>query len=116
MMRQFVYGTIAVMFLAGCVTIGSVEKDLSKIDYNDGVNAKEAVVIAQKNLISGEARGDFLLSVVTVESQDTSWQIIFAPKNLNMFNDRRSSRYIVEVDRANGAVLKAAVVDNSTRR
>ena len=52
-MKKIICLVISLIMICGCVTLqsGSVKQKMSKIDYSDGINKEEAIVIAQDHIL-----------------------------------------------------------------
>ncbi|MBN2119540.1 MAG: hypothetical protein JW734_00615 [Candidatus Omnitrophica bacterium] len=76
-MRKLIYLLVLVVVLNGCVTIG-VNRAYKNVDYLDGVDKEEAIVIAKKNLLEGECKDKCQVNKFSVRQDDDFWEILFA--------------------------------------
>ncbi|MDP2654477.1 MAG: hypothetical protein Q8Q08_10670 [Candidatus Omnitrophota bacterium] len=56
------------LFLLGCATIGSIEKNYAKINYSDGIKEEEAILIAKHNLINSDSKNSFRVITPRLEN------------------------------------------------
>lgn len=94
---------------AGCAGLSAIEKGYAGIDYSDGIDSREAVYVAQKNLMSVPEKKDYKLSPVhmprnrIVGEYPDYWFLEFYPKAI----ERNFWRYLVVVDKRTGKVRAA---------
>jgi hypothetical protein len=94
------------LLVAGCATIGGVNKQYERIEYSDGVNKKEAVAIALKHLISTEHKNNYLLSGRKIKKEEDTWGVAFLFDPKSSFNKTYFQTYYrVYIDIASGQVI-----------
>ena len=92
------------VLLMGCASMTSIEKNYSILDTSDGVNMKEAVVIAQKYCLDKvECNGDVRLSTPRISDQSNEWAVEFWSKNVLALDHA----YVVVVDKKSGEIVEA---------
>lgn len=70
--------------LSGCVTTNSVQRQAEKINYNDGVNQKEAIAIARMALINSKLHDDYHLWAANVyDNRVGYWRVVFLSFHFN---------------------------------
>ncbi|MBF0522508.1 MAG: hypothetical protein HQL24_05560 [Candidatus Omnitrophica bacterium] len=85
------------ILLAGCSTIQSINKNVSSIDFSDGISEKEAKIIAQKKMLDLEKKG-YLLSLPEAETRKNYWKVVFSSLEMN------KDYFIVNVKKDTGEV------------
>lgn len=83
---------LAVIFLAGCVTLNSVKKDLGEVNYSDGINQKEAIAIARMAMINSKLNNDYQLWACTINDFGDYWKVGF----LSLYFNKHECILIIE--------------------
>ena len=92
--------------MSGCATANSINKGYGKIKYKDGVNKKEALLIAKKCLIESPVKGKYrIINPSILNNGDTyphpnHWFISFNNKPFTP-----DSMFLVVVDKRNGEIV-----------
>lgn len=124
-----IFFLLAVGLLCGCTTISGLERRYSRVSFEDGIDAQEARVIAQKEYLKLDSYRDYKVGSATIYDSDNvltlnrdknpfvddehiyteykkklkfddSWFITFRPKFLSFF----SVYYLIVVDKKSGEV------------
>ena len=81
------------LFLSGCVTAASVKKELDAVDYSDGANQREALIIARMAMINSKLHGDYQLWAATIHDNGAGyWRVVF----MSLYFDRHECVLIIE--------------------
>lgn len=94
--------------VAGCQSIENLNKKYQKVVYNDGINYKEAKLIAQQRMMKSVFTQKFsIFEPYVLLNEETRqyanfWFVVFPPKDeLSPF------QHIVVVDKVSGGVVRA---------
>jgi hypothetical protein len=90
---------IICFFLAGCVTVNSVKRDLQEVNYKDGINQKEAVAIARMAMINSKLHSDYQLWATDIYDFGDYWKVEFLSLYLNRY------ACILIIDKKAGEIL-----------
>jgi hypothetical protein len=107
-MGKFILVSLMIMLMAGCATVASVNKDYAAVKYDDGINQKEAIAIAQKQLYSEKFYDQYMLSAPDVKNKDGFWSVAFLYSAMASY-DYSMSFYRVQVDQKTGKILEASI-------
>lgn len=95
-----------VLFLCGCSTVNAVDKEYGQVNFSDGIDSHEAVVIAQKKFLESryakeyEARSAAILRDFFVRDYPGYWFVSLDSKNFNL----TFWRYLVVIHKATGRI------------
>ncbi|UCC95823.1 MAG: membrane lipoprotein lipid attachment site-containing protein [Candidatus Omnitrophota bacterium] len=111
-MKRLIFLLGIALLLNGCATIASIRHHYAKIDYSNGVNKEEAVLIAKHHLISTEYKYSYRVIAPWVESWEerNAWIVWFAPKKLRFIFPQDfldlfiPKKYCVVIDKETGEV------------
>ncbi len=93
--------------LASCATINSMENNYEKIDYSDGVNKTEAVLIAKNHIMKTKYVKDYqIVSPVILNNEQTKkfsniWFVRFHPKKITLL----THYYLVMISKETGEII-----------
>ncbi|MBN3040097.1 MAG: hypothetical protein JW867_03140 [Candidatus Omnitrophica bacterium] len=109
-MKKFLSVVLVLIFLTGCSTVAGITHRFEKIDYSDGINEVEAVIIAQHHLISSEHKDHYVSSFPEIIEKDDYWVVAFTFRLTSSFS-RNYARtwYSVYVDKKSGEVIDYAI-------
>ena len=98
------------VFLSACATSNSINKKYSTINYEDGIDKNEAIVIAQKQLLSSGYKKNYLIATYKVQKNDNNWGIafIFDPVTLPK-SPHFQTWYRVYIDNISGEIIDQGV-------
>ncbi len=106
-MRRVIYIALVSLFVVGCSSIVSFKKKYSEeIDFSNGINATEAVLIAKKQLISTDVRRKYILKSAKVlygyyeRRYKQYWFVRFDARSF----DESFWSYLVVIDKATGDI------------
>ena len=97
--QKLLRGLIVSVFLNGCATVQAIDTNYANVSYKDGINQKEAKVIAQKKLMDLGKNGTYILSLPETEDRGLYWKVIFT--SLQMDKDC----FIINVSKETGEVV-----------
>jgi hypothetical protein len=113
-MKKAVYLLFITIIICGCATVSSIDNKYAKINYQDGISKREAITIAQKELIESERlKEGYDISRVRVEqnrgseSRLESWTIKF-PNN-RFGASLWGIYYLVTVDSNTGVIISGGI-------
>ena len=93
--------------LSGCATTNSIKVNYEKINYSDGINKEEAVLIAKNHLLSTKYKYDYqIISPLVLNNKSTRqypdfWCIRFHPKKLHLM----PYYYLVMINKKTGEIV-----------
>ena len=108
-----VYSFILLFILMGCATTASINKNMSKITYNDGIDKTEAKIIAKKKLsdapflgwISYRIIGPSVRSDKSTDLYPNYWFVEFSEKFYpDFFTEEGDSKYLIIIDKQTGEI------------
>lgn len=94
----------------GCATVGSIKKSYEVIDYSDGINPKEAIIIAKQHIIGTEYTQQYRIINPRIKEKKEYWEVTFLPKNSILtfpwvfFNKFIDKSYRVYVKKSTGEI------------
>jgi hypothetical protein len=102
-MKKYVF-IILLIILSGCATVDSVKTNYDLIDYSDGVDKKEAVVIAKEHIINTKYRHRYQVMGPKVENlqDEDAWLVRFYGKKTSISEFYMPSIYEVKIDKKTG--------------
>ncbi|MFH1655047.1 MAG: lipoprotein [Candidatus Omnitrophota bacterium] len=106
-MRRITYLLVAAVFLSGCATISSINKNYYRINYDDGVDTNEAKVIAKKTLNGSEYRNQYIIifPYILDDARTAGYSeyrfVVFRPKKIQIIR----TSFLVVVSKITGEVL-----------
>jgi len=102
-----------VALVDGCASIGSIKTNYASINYTDGIDQKEAVLIAKEHLINTDYR--YCYRVIGPQIEDRAnegmWLVRFYGKKTSISEWYMPSVYEVSVDKKTGA-CKVEYINN----
>ena len=110
-MKKYLPCAFLGVFLAGCATISSVDKNYQKINWQDGISRNEAFLIAKKHLIAQKEKPDYQVIAPFVrtdqkaKAQPNVWFVAFHPRKVPLL----FKYYLVVVDKKTGEILEHGV-------
>ena len=102
-----------ILFVGGCATTGSIERNYALIDYSDGIDREEAILIAKKGLISQDPNPNLKYQyritgpLVDYDEEENVWTVCFVPKYMVGAVDlsHLDALYCFDIDRASGEIV-----------
>ncbi|MFC1514375.1 hypothetical protein ACFL5X_00540 [Candidatus Omnitrophota bacterium] len=113
MEKKLGYLLVVMLLLSGCATIGSIERNYALIDYSDGIDKEEAILIGKKDLISADPKTKLKYKyritgpLTGYDEKAGVWTICFVPRYIvgNVDLSYRDTVYCLDVDRSSGEIL-----------
>ena len=101
---------IGILLLSGCATIGGINKSYESVNYSDGIDGKEAKVIAQKKLLLEHFSHNYMISTPDIKKMDKYWSVafLFEPTTLPS-SEYFQTFYRVSIDCKTGDVLDSGI-------
>ncbi len=102
-MKKYIF-IILLIILNGCATVNSVKTNYALIDYSDGIDKKEAVLIAKEHLINTKYRHRYQVIGPKVENLplEGAWLVRFRGKKTSISEFYMPSIYEVKIDKRTG--------------
>ncbi|MFH1355465.1 MAG: hypothetical protein ABIH19_04895 [Candidatus Omnitrophota bacterium] len=100
--------------LAGCASVGAIDNAMSRINYKDGVDKKEASYIGQKRCLEDSycRRNCVVCSVQVAEDELTGtgvWRVVMDPKIIsNIF----IHKCVFTIDKETGKLFEFELIKN----
>ena len=93
------------LVLAGCATVGSIERNYALVDYSDGIDKKEAVAIAKQHMVNSQYSQRFQTIGPRIEDMpaQNAWLVRFHGKKTSIGEFYMPSFYEVTIDKQTGS-------------
>ena len=122
-MKNKVFAWVFVVLCSGCASVKTVDQDYKHhVNLTDGVDFKEAKIIAQKKLLSTEDKDTFCLSLPEIKTghlvsaYPRYWFVTFGPNWLEpmskealteSYHELKEKVFIVVIDKNSGDIFFA---------
>jgi hypothetical protein len=121
LLRIVMYNIVLLTMLVGCATVGSIDKSYQAIEYSDGINKKEAIIIAKQHILGTEYKHQYRIINPGIKDKKEYWEVAFLPKNsivrlpwvfFTKFND---DCYLVYVKKSSGEIAWDGIWGSKTK-
>ncbi len=120
-MRYWIWMIIAAVSLSACATREDIMQNYEeRVIYTDGVDFKEAKIIAQRKIISVDEKRNYKITAPGILNTDASrayedyWFVVFGrnwlspistDENAKTYTQLKEAQYLVVIDKSDGQIV-----------